>query len=78
MRIALKLTLNITRGKPAPGPQPDPEPEQRETALDALVIPADDRGPRELDANHRPDSYGFFDDRQAIGFSRRRRADNGV
>ncbi|WNN96007.1 hypothetical protein SEA_HIRKO_57 [Arthrobacter phage Hirko] len=66
MRIALKLTLNITRGKPAP----EPEPEQREIALDALVIPADDRGPRELDANHRPDSYGFMDRGQAIGFSR--------
>jgi len=77
MRIALKLTLNITRGgKPAPAP--DPEPEQRDTALDALVIPADDRGPRELDANHRPDSYGFMDQGQSIGFSRRRRADNGV
>jgi hypothetical protein len=80
MRIALKLTLNITRGKPGPAPEPEPEqqPEQRDTALDALVIPADGAGPREFDANHRPDSYGFMDQGQAIGFSRRRRADNGV
>ncbi|QDK01940.1 hypothetical protein SEA_VIBAKI_60 [Arthrobacter phage Vibaki] len=67
MRIALKLTLNITRGKPAPEPE---QPEQRDVALDAMVIPADDRGPRELDANHRPDSYGFMDRGQSIGFSR--------
>ncbi len=71
MRIALKLTLNITRRKADPAPEPEPLPEQREAALDAMVIPADDRGPHELDAERRPDSYGFMDSGQAIGFSRR-------
>lgn len=76
MRIALKLTLNITRRKPAPTPEPEGDPgiEQRDTALDAMVIPADQREPRELDVNYRPlsiDSDVFFDRGQTIGFSRR-------
>jgi hypothetical protein len=76
MQFAIKFSLTFRIGKPAPAPAP--EPEQRDTALDALVIPADSDGPRELDANHRPDSYGFFDEGQAIGFSRRRHAGRNV
>lgn len=76
MRFAFKISLTFSTGNPRA--ESGPEPEQRDTALDALVIPADSDGPRELDANHRPDSYGFFDKGQAVGFSRGRRADNGV
>jgi hypothetical protein len=72
MRIALRFSLTFDTAKPVP--ESAPAPEQRDAAVDAMVIPADGREPRELDARHRPDSYGFFDDGQKIGFSRARRA----
>ena len=74
MKISIKLSVSIDRKqKTDESVESDPAAaeEQRESSLDALVIPADDRGPRELDANRRPDSYGYFDDtKQRIGFSR--------
>lgn len=81
MKISIKLSVSIDRKqKTDESVESDPAAaeEQRESSLDALVIPAEQREPDELNAQRRRDSYGYEDktaaeraitQRQRIGFS---------
>lgn len=72
------VTINISSDDESVESE-QPAAEQRDSSLDALVIPADDHSAHELNAERRRDSYGYEDKtaaeraitkRQRIGFER--------
>lgn len=75
------VTINISKSDDESVESEQPAAEQRDSSLDALVIPADDHSAHELNAERRRDSYGYEGEdktaaeraitkRQRIGFER--------
>lgn len=61
---SINTMRDLARELTAPGPETPAEgpAEPRESQLDAMVIPGDVKARPELHADHRPDSYGHFEE----------------